>query len=348
MASFSSPSSPSSPCSSPGIIGLVNADAGAGVAAKPSLGLGPGAQHHRLLPDLDSRISLFTYSPGRRVCASSSSDYKGTVRSEGFHWANPFYSRSMGSNSATEDAVAGCRGQADSREQGIETAAKRPTDLSTKVSVRARTLNGDILKRSTTSSGSPIKNRQRGRVAWPIPPRPSSTWTASVGSSGGSADLNGAPPRSEHLCLRPRRGQLGLHEFHHAAQLVSRSRPPPSSTAHRRSAWRRLRRRHRRPRALRLALCEIAGDAPPPAGRSRHRRTQEIVEALSQLVEVKHGQAQPAHSTRIELDEGRKAQMASNLHGGGALRRIRSAPIVNAGSTGTFRGRITTVERQSR
>lgn len=39
------------------IIGLVNADE-AGVAASPLSGLGPGAQHHRLLPDLDSRIRL--------------------------------------------------------------------------------------------------------------------------------------------------------------------------------------------------------------------------------------------------------------------------------------------------
>ena len=48
---------------------------------------------------------FFTLQPGQaRVCILFG-DYKGTVRDEGFRWANPFYSRSMGSNSATENAT---------------------------------------------------------------------------------------------------------------------------------------------------------------------------------------------------------------------------------------------------
>ena len=53
---------------------------------------------------------FFALQPGQaRVCILFG-DYKGTVRDEGFLWANPFYSRSMGTNSAAEDAVASAGG----------------------------------------------------------------------------------------------------------------------------------------------------------------------------------------------------------------------------------------------
>ncbi len=88
---------------------------------------------------------FFTLQPGQaRVCILFG-DYKGTVRDEGFRWANPFYSRSMGSNSATENATAEVISKSGlSLGKQIETATKATSALSTKVSVRARTLNGEI------------------------------------------------------------------------------------------------------------------------------------------------------------------------------------------------------------
>ena len=49
---------------------------------------------------------FFTLQPGQaRVCILFG-EYKGTVRDEGFFWANPFYSNNMGSNNADADAAA--------------------------------------------------------------------------------------------------------------------------------------------------------------------------------------------------------------------------------------------------
>lgn len=100
---------------------------------------------------------FFTLQPGQaRVCILFG-DYKGTVRDEGFRWANPFYSRSMGSNSATENATAEVISKSGlSLGKQIETATKATSALSTKISVRARTLNGEILK-VNDKMGNPIE-----------------------------------------------------------------------------------------------------------------------------------------------------------------------------------------------
>lgn len=138
------------------IIGLVNADE-AGVAASPLSGWGLGLSITAFCLIWIPVSGFFTLQPGQaRVCILFG-DYKGTVRDEGFRWANPFYSRSMGSNSATEDAVASAVGKSGlSLSKSIETAAKAASGLSTKVSVRARTLNGDILK-VNDKMGNPIE-----------------------------------------------------------------------------------------------------------------------------------------------------------------------------------------------
>lgn len=66
--------------------------------------------------------------------------YQGTVRASGFHWANPFYSRGQ---SRSEGRVAGIRAA------GL---FSRPS----KISLRARTLNGDRLK-VNDKRGNPIE-----------------------------------------------------------------------------------------------------------------------------------------------------------------------------------------------
>ena len=94
---------------------------------------------------------FFTLQPGQaRVCILFG-DYKGTVRSEGFHWANPFYSRSMGGSDS------GFRVELDA-EGGLKNAKANvgAKAISTKVSVRARTLNGEILK-VNDKMGNPIE-----------------------------------------------------------------------------------------------------------------------------------------------------------------------------------------------
>ena len=86
---------------------------------------------------------FFTVQPGQaRVCILFGT-YKGTVRKSGFFWANPFYSRSLSS----ADAPLAIR---------LTSNAKACKGLSTTVSVRARTLNGDKLK-VNDRMGNPIE-----------------------------------------------------------------------------------------------------------------------------------------------------------------------------------------------
>jgi regulator of protease activity HflC (stomatin/prohibitin superfamily) len=69
-------------------------------------------------------------------------DYKGTVRKEGFHWGNPFYS---GGVSKASISTAG---------EHITVQAKRNPRM--KVSLRARNLNGERLK-VNDKNGNPIE-----------------------------------------------------------------------------------------------------------------------------------------------------------------------------------------------
>ncbi|MEG1246995.1 SPFH domain-containing protein, partial [Gordonibacter sp.] len=110
----------------------------------------PGAQARSETAGRSSAGNRDRQPPGSRCCLWGSSlfqpnqarvlilfgDYKGTVRDEGFHWANPFYSRSAG---AAFDAKTG-----------------KPTAPSTKVSLRARTYNGEHLK-VNDKCGNPIE-----------------------------------------------------------------------------------------------------------------------------------------------------------------------------------------------
>ena len=81
-------------------------------------------------------MGFFTIQPNQARVLILFGDYKGTVRDEGFHWANPFYSRSAGST--------------------IDERTGKSTPLSTKVSLRARTYNGEHLK-VNDKCGNPIE-----------------------------------------------------------------------------------------------------------------------------------------------------------------------------------------------
>ena len=93
---------------------------------------------------------FFTLQPGQaRVCVLFGK-YVGTVRDEGFRWANPFYSRSLGGSSqgAAEPAVT-------AGEKGVEVKLGRHQH-SSKISTRARTYTGDRIK-VNDKMGNPIE-----------------------------------------------------------------------------------------------------------------------------------------------------------------------------------------------
>ena len=94
---------------------------------------------------------FFTLQPGQaRVCVLFGK-YVGTVRDEGLRWANPFYSRSLGLTSASEG------GNLEIKEDGVKFGSGKSGHAhGSKISTRARTLNGDRLK-VNDKMGNPIE-----------------------------------------------------------------------------------------------------------------------------------------------------------------------------------------------
>lgn len=93
---------------------------------------------------------FFTLQPGQvRVCVLFGK-YVGTVRDEGLRWANPFYSRSLG---LTSDSMSA---NMESDEKSTKSANFKGHTRGSKISTRARTLNGDRLK-VNDKMGNPIE-----------------------------------------------------------------------------------------------------------------------------------------------------------------------------------------------
>ncbi len=98
---------------------------------------------------------FFSLQPGQaRVCILFGT-YVGTIRESGFYWANPFFSRSLGNPDgelAAEQLTEAMEGSGKAA-KAIKVAAR---GLSTKVSVRVRTHNGERIK-VNDKMGNPIE-----------------------------------------------------------------------------------------------------------------------------------------------------------------------------------------------
>ena len=81
-------------------------------------------------------------------------DYKGTVRTSGFHWGNPFYTNGPGQPGLLAQAA-----EMQSKLSGTKPGSAAPVRKTmgrNKISLRARTLNGDKLK-VNDKRGNPIE-----------------------------------------------------------------------------------------------------------------------------------------------------------------------------------------------
>ena len=87
-------------------------------------------------------VGFFTLQPNESRVLVLFGDYKGTVRKEGFHWGNPFYSGGVSKASISTEG------------ERITVQAKRNPRM--KVSLRARNLNGERLK-VNVKNGNPIE-----------------------------------------------------------------------------------------------------------------------------------------------------------------------------------------------
>jgi regulator of protease activity HflC (stomatin/prohibitin superfamily) len=93
---------------------------------------------------------LFTLQPNESRVLVLFGDYKGTVRDSGFHWGNPFYSNGPYQSPAIAQAAA------HSTHAHTASSPTRRTLGRYKISLRARTLNGDRLK-VNDKRGNPIE-----------------------------------------------------------------------------------------------------------------------------------------------------------------------------------------------
>jgi regulator of protease activity HflC (stomatin/prohibitin superfamily) len=94
---------------------------------------------------------LYTLQPNEARVMLLFGKYKGTVRESGLHWGNPFYSNGP----QPFDAAARASTSAAAK-PGTAGAAPRRTQGRNKISLRARTLNGDRLK-VNDKRGNPIE-----------------------------------------------------------------------------------------------------------------------------------------------------------------------------------------------
>lgn len=93
---------------------------------------------------------LFTLQPNEARVLILFGSYKGTVRTSGFHFANPFYARHRGKAPSASDGTAGTKAvEVSKRLLGL-------ANLPTKISLRARNFNSDTLK-VNDKRGNPVE-----------------------------------------------------------------------------------------------------------------------------------------------------------------------------------------------
>jgi regulator of protease activity HflC (stomatin/prohibitin superfamily) len=92
-------------------------------------------------------FGYFTLQPNEARVLILFGSYRGTVRTSGFHWANPFYARSRG------NALPG--GDRPKTPRGLRQGLTGP-QLTTKLSLRAHNFNSDVLK-VNDKRGNPVE-----------------------------------------------------------------------------------------------------------------------------------------------------------------------------------------------
>ena len=96
---------------------------------------------------------FFTLQPNEARVLILFGAYRGTVRESGFHWGNPFYSNGQPGGMMAQ--IAEAQGQLAAVKAGAARPARK-TASRHKISLRARTLNGDKLK-VNDKRGNPIE-----------------------------------------------------------------------------------------------------------------------------------------------------------------------------------------------
>ena len=263
---------------------------------------------------------FFTLQPGQaRVCVLFGK-YVGTVRDEGFRWANPFYSHSLGITSASEGSAL----EASSEGVKVRVGAHKH---GSKISVRARTYTGDRIK-VNDKMGNPIE------IATVIVWRVSDTAKAVF-------DVDDYESYVEMITETALRHVASLYAYDHmedddskANSITLRTNIEEVSEALKAELDRKLEIAGVEVDDARLTHLAYAQEIAQAM--LRRQQAEAIIAARKKIVEGAVGMVDMAVEMlaaggNIELDDERKATMASNLMVvlcGDA----DAQPVVNAGS----------------
>ncbi|MBM7000600.1 SPFH domain-containing protein [bacterium] len=237
---------------------------------------------------------LFSLQPGQtRVCVLFGR-YVGTVRDAGFHWANPFYAHSLG-YTETETSE-------DKRKQ---------TAVPSKVSVRARTLNSDHLK-VNDKMGNPIEIANV--VVWHVEDTAKAVFDVDDYEQFVSMQSETA---LRHVASVYAYDHMGTDDdADDASAITLRSNVAEVSDALREELGRRL-----APAGVAIDDARLTHLAYAPEiaqAMLRRQQAEAVIAARRKIVEgavsmVNMAVEELAQSGTIDLDDERKAAMASNL-----------------------------------
>ena len=259
---------------------------------------------------------FFSLQPGQaRVCVLFGK-YVGTVRDEGLRWANPFYSRSLGPAAVAETATA------PSGEKVEKTHLH-----SSKISVRARTYNGERIK-VNDKMGNPIEIATV--IVWRV-----------VDTAKAVFDVDDYESYVSMITETARRHVASLYAYDHmedddsySTAITLRTNIEEVSEALKVELDRRL--EIAGVDILDARLTHLAYAQEIAQAMLRRQQAEAIIAARKKIVEGAVGMVEMAvdklaEGGNIDLDDERKAQMATNLMVV-LCGESEAQPIVNTGS----------------
>lgn len=267
---------------------------------------------------------FFSLQPGQaRVCILFGK-YVGTVRDEGFFWANPFYSRSMGGSAGIGEMLELEMSDSKAAKAAAQKAAKgNPTTISTRV----RTLNGERLK-VNDKMGNPIEIANV--VVWHVADTAKALFDVD--------DYQSYVAMQAETALRH---VASIYAYDHAEEnsdsmdaITLRANVEEVSTALKHELSQRL-----APAGVTVddaCLTHLAYSPEIAQAMLRRQQAEAVIAARKKIVEgavsmVDMAVKEMAAGGTIELDEERKAQMASNLMVV-LCGESEAHPVLNAGS----------------
>ena len=267
---------------------------------------------------------FFSLQPGQaRVCILFGK-YVGTVRDEGFFWANPFYSRSMGGSAGIGEMLELEMSDSKAAKAAAQKAAKgNPTTISTRV----RTLNGERLK-VNDKMGNPIEIANV--VVWHVADTAKALFDVD--------DYQSYVAMQAETALRH---VASIYAYDHAEEnsdsmdaITLRANVEEVSTALKHELSQRLASAGVTVDDARLT--HLAYSPEIAQAMLRRQQAEAVIAARKKIVEgavsmVDMAVKEMAAGGTIELDEERKAQMASNLMVV-LCGESEAHPVLNAGS----------------